>query len=449
MNRMIAAGVIAAGVLAATACSDSEGDGDGAPAGGSIVEPGTAPPEPARSSPTATTELGAAPASVPAVAYEACPGGHAPTLVAFAASDGMVRWTHCPDAPTTYAVLSVSDQALLVLDVDISSAAPPDLVSFDPLTGAERWRVALVDDMLPFVTGPFDAGGVAVVRVASAEGAPVVAAIDVVTGERRWELPADNVVPFANDTEVSVLTERSEVSGPAPPGRPRIWAIDRTTGQLVWEQVRHVSGDSLDPTAVAGSTLIVEGDPRPDCQAQCPVVGIDLATGAALWEAIPVNDGIGGFNHTGVRAAGEVVLADADIGGLGPKEIVALDPRTGAERWRVPGGRNYTGWAVDDTAFYLENDEHGLMTARELSDGSVRWQTPSIGELGAAGGGTVFAYGTSAEAPGEPAVLALSAADGTEVWHVPAPSINGSSPIAAAYHDATLYVSLSDFPPTD
>ena len=46
-------------------------------------------------------------------------------------------------------------------------------------------------------------------------GEPVIAAVDVVTGERRWELPAENFVPFTNDATVSALTERLEFSGRA------------------------------------------------------------------------------------------------------------------------------------------------------------------------------------------------------------------------------------------
>ena len=46
-------------------------------------------------------------------------------------------------------------------------------------------------------------------------------------------------------------------------------------------------------------------------------------------------------------------------------------------------------------------------------------------------------------------MLGISAADGTEIWHVLTPSINGSHPVAATYHDGTVYTSQSDFPPTD
>ncbi|MDP9464052.1 MAG: PQQ-like beta-propeller repeat protein [Actinomycetota bacterium] len=324
-----------------------------------------------------------------------------------------------------------------------------DVVAVDTKDGAEAWRVALAQGPWPLVTGAFDAAGVVVVAVQTADSnEPAIVAVDAVDGHHRWEMPAGEFWPLANDDRVTVLVQRSGPDSRTPVGglRWKMRAIDRTNGETRWERDSGIV-NSNQPVDVVGS-LLIYGEQRPDCAAAC-LTAVDLLTGDEVWTGVSVSDDDGAFNSTRIVAVGDVVVAQLEAFGPGA-DVVGLESATGDEMWRTRANFNYNGWVVDNDSFYDEQDR----AARSAADGSIRWTGDAQGFLYAAGGGFVFGYGYSgvgtpagAESNGE--VFAISAEDGTTAWAVPVPKIEASFVLTATTSSDSVYYTLSDFAPTD
>jgi outer membrane protein assembly factor BamB len=115
---------------------------------------------------------------------------------------------------------------------------------------------------------------------------------------------------------------------------------------------------------------------------QAEIVAIDADSGKTLWRVS--GDKIRNYEGTSLAVRGPVAAYCTD------KELVCLDRKTGAERWRVPaevgyGGKNpkFTGAPGYSVALVLSDDAVYLaagktLKAYELKDGSQRWTAPTF-----------------------------------------------------------------------
>lgn len=146
------------------------------------------------------------------------------------------------------------------------------IYAIDAATGDERWRI---DDAMNPVTGPVVSDGLLYVPYVNGE----MVAYDPASGEERWRALA------------GVRDEDGDLD--PRPGLP-----------LVHESVLFASSNGF-----AGAYT----------------VALDAVTGQELWKT-----NTGGFSAGAPALFGDVLLAGSDTG-----ELLALDPATGSERWRV------------------------------------------------------------------------------------------------------------------
>jgi len=101
---------------------------------------------------------------------------------------------------------------------------------------------------------------------------------------------------------------------------------------------------------------------------------------------------------------------------------VALDVRTGKERWRAPFG-GAASPAVLNGVVYLATDAGGLQ-ALSQRDGSPEWATPIGGEAH----GSPSVAGGMVYAPGGRSLTAVDAVSGMAAWSFPAGGEVSGSP---------------------
>lgn len=300
-----------------------------------------------------------------------------------------------------------------------------------------------------------DAGDVLVTQVSGPEGATWLTGLDTATGAVLWVVEEDGTLPrtwtcagVTSDGLVACLgSSAQDVS--------EVLLLDPRTGAVVRTLPLSLPASSL---GLAGDTVVVHGKPVPTTARWD---GVDALTGATLWshtepggasdeapddhmfpstEVQGLTARLVGFGYTavidtttgertttglpdhGAEAAPTVwapspgvtvprlVVVPFDEATGAPRRLDVLDPADGSVRWtRVT---NELHGVVGDGV--LVGDDTG-MTFLDLATGTERWST---------GPGTVVA--TDGErvlvAPRESGpVAALSLADGSTAWSVPAP----------------------------
>ncbi len=223
--------------------------------------------------------------------------------------------------------------------------------------GELRWQVELAD----FILGD-GLGGVELVTDREGDAAylvqdATVAAFAVATGAQRWRVRIPAEPPFESFTIAGApviagtrLLLRSR--------RSRLVALDRRDGAI-----RFATDDreaAYDVVALAGVavTRSLEGS---------EVRGHDLATGARLWQR-PGGDGL-----AVARAPGDddgVYLLRAD------GELLALEPWTGAVRWRAPAAATLRAAQIGPILVLAGDDG---VRAVDAATGAPRWQVPGRG----------------------------------------------------------------------
>ena len=231
------------------------------------------------------------------------------------------------------------------------------LACFALADGEVRWQVELADfilgDGLASAELVVDRDGDAAYLVQRA----TVASFAVTTGAKRWSTMVPPAEPFESFTIAgapvivgSRLILRSR--------RSRLVVVDRQSGALQWKTEDH---DSAYDVVIADGVAITRSLEADDLRAH------ELASGAALWN----------------RAAGGKVVAVARIGDDGgtylvteDRAVVALEPRSGAARWRVPVNGVARAAQVGTTVVLADD---GAVRAFDAATGAARWQLPGRG----------------------------------------------------------------------
>ncbi|GAB4570377.1 MAG: hypothetical protein Kow0047_23970 [Anaerolineae bacterium] len=146
--------------------------------------------------------------------------------------------------------------------------------------------------------------------------------------------------------------ERSRVETPTAPGQP-IWQARVPGAAAARLTLAHLDGRPV--LAVPWGHLARRGDPRPTGGG---VALLDVAEGTVIWErevGLPVTGGAAVAGDVLVVAAGEPGFG----GGRG--RVIALDLRSGEERWAYDPGAAVRGVpVVDDVRVYFTADDGAL-----------------------------------------------------------------------------------------
>jgi len=182
-----------------------------------------------------------------------------------------------------------------------------------------------------------------------------VVAVDAASGMPRWSFASDGAAhTFAdkgNDT-TSIVASPTLAGGRLAIGARdgNFYAIDFATGSLAW-RTSH-DGSSWIPTAAFDGTTIYVGS-----GSALIVQAVDPASGAERWR-FKTKGAIFG----GIAIAGETLLF-SDFSGT----LYAIDRRNGASRWQFPmGGRSLATPVVADGVVYAASDT-GVLFALEAA----------------------------------------------------------------------------------
>jgi outer membrane protein assembly factor BamB len=233
----------------------------------------------------------------------------------------------------------------------------------------------------PIYSNPLTVEGMAIVG----DGLGRLNAYDIQTGTPRWEQQVDGAIRggAASDGErIFVAGENNEVAAFDLGGR-EVWRKKvAARGQSV-EQIRIFAA----PT-VAGDLLIVTLV-RLDVYAEPAVVALDRFTGDIVWQAVDVagiKTGDWANIRSSVAVVGELVL----FGEAYSDSLVALDLLTGQTRWSAKIGSyclpHWPSPVISGGQVILARDDGGLY-AVSLADREKVWEI-YLGNVRAQPGGT-------------------------------------------------------------
>ena len=256
------------------------------------------------------------------------------------------------------------------------------LRAYDLATGRVRWDLPGAID--GHAIGPVSDGSLVVAA------AHTVTAVDARTGRRRWTVRPPAFAGYA----VPALDARSVYVGTSgrEPAAVRVLALDRATGATRWSatlgEVADGEGDVRGLLRV-GTTLYVTAAACPllGCHAQrTAVLALDPATGRERWR-VPLTPTPGSpyadeavLLTDGVVATGRWLLGLDHVG----NRVLAIDTVRREVAWTATFDGRYGGAssppAVDSAAgvVYAASGE-GRIYALDLETGATRWRSPSVG----------------------------------------------------------------------
>jgi outer membrane protein assembly factor BamB len=230
---------------------------------------------------------------------------------------------------------------LLVDGLLIAGMVDGPAVALDARTGEERWRFAPKDGITQSIAS---ADGLVVL-----DGPQAVYAVDVQTGDKRWEAAVDT--PFRGvivDGVVYVASMAGAVG------------LSETTGKRVWEWSGPKGLKSTVVRVADGVAFISAGDGR--------IYAIDIATGVERWPAVESTS----LNPGGVEIVGDTLYTGAvqadPVALVG--QLSAIDRASGRVRWtfRSPSGYQINAGAVRDGVLYVGGARDGMYALRDDGD---------------------------------------------------------------------------------
>lgn len=240
----------------------------------------------------------------------------------------------------------------------------------------------------------------AATRDENGHGNSAVHAVDLATGEQVWE--------FATDTSVSRTIAVHDGVVYAQSMRANLYAIDATTGKLLWKRSP-------------------EAAPTPYTQRKLGGWGVTVADSKVLW-------------------------AHAERYGFGSRgALEALDPKTGENIWRSPMVNNEMAGGtpvVEDGRVFVGNGggNGGKVLGYDLRTGARIWESSNV--LSGTGSGTPSVADGRVYVGEDNSLVARDAVTGVDLWvhRSGGPSLqsNDATPSTAAIAGDTVYMGFPD-----
>jgi outer membrane protein assembly factor BamB len=198
-----------------------------------------------------------------------------------------------------------------------------------------------------------------------------------------------------------------------------VLAVERSTGDLLWEARTEEPGDAtMGWKVVLTSDVVVAGDYN--------VIGFDRASGALRWRFQP-KDGYGAGVYIG-DVHNDVVFTGSPAG-----RMYAIDGRSGALRWSTAVWADQTATIFEPVTdgnllaagfTVFEPPSYGGVVAVDPSNGKVLWRTPfpeadRLLRPTIFAGGLVLLEDVVIASSGDGAIYALSRKTGEVVWSIP------------------------------
>ena len=321
--------------------------------------------------------------------------------------DGSLRWS--TPIGTDHGVAVATSSGAVVVEAGRCNVAAINIVGLDAVAGQRRWQHAGIANG----NGNADLGvgaGVVVVRETPEE----LVGLDVTTGEVVWTAagPPDDPrgAPVVADTSALVLVRNAGT----------LQALDRATGRERWRSApaagQEVIGLTADESTAVLTMFVSAGPPVTN-----EIIAYDLADGTQRWHLrVPASDHVvAARTSDGVT----VYTVGSVTAGLAPRSPVATedvstvyDTLTGTELWATHnvGERPHLAPVVSDGNVYLSTDD--ALVALDARTGTERWRHPTTSPIVVADGtGVVLITPTGSANPGDSEVL--GAQDGTVRWH--------------------------------
>ena len=230
----------------------------------------------------------------------------------------------------------------------------------------------------------------------------VLYCFDAGTGKTAWKRELKSVYTrFLQSGTPTVVDGRIYVLGAARMAR----CFDAKTGEVVWEQ--RLPGEFTDEFMMS-SFAVVDGVAVVLCG---HLMGLEAATGKLLWEG-DVQKTRGTHSSPTVWTGGGRPLVIANAGG---EDTICVDPRTGAELWRVKtSGGQSTPVIVGNRMITLANQRRGGLRAFELSltEAKPLWTYQRVADKGS----SPLVVGNHVYAQGERRVCCVNLETGEEAW---------------------------------
>jgi outer membrane protein assembly factor BamB len=323
--------------------------------------------------------------------------------------DGSTKWSTRIGADHGVAVATSS--GTVVVEAGRCNVAAVNIIGLDATTGRRRWQHTGIANG----SGNADIGaGAGVVAVRESQGKLV--GLDVTTGDVVWTAagpPGDPIGwPVVADTPALVLVRNADT----------LHALDRATGHERWQSAPTSGGQVIGLTADESTAVLTMFRLLPGRPATNEIIAYDLADGTQRWHLdVPVwdhvfpartSDGLtvytgGSITDTLAPPQSDMVIDDL---------TTAYDTLTGTEMWAMHniGERPHTAPVVSDGNVYVSADD--ALVALDARSGRERWRHPTMSPFVLAGGAGVVLITPSGSAnPGESELLA--AQDGAVRWH--------------------------------
>lgn len=294
--------------------------------------------------------------------------GNAHQLTAVDKVSGQVRWDIVlpVDVPSTVGLGGVISNGRLII-------GDQDLFAIDSRTGEINWRAAPANvrnpgRAIPALWADLVVGG-------SSSGH--VYAVEQATGNPRWTtrlVPGDSTTVYrptvVGDAILVTFTDFTVAPNDEPQGG--VAAVAASTGAIKWLRMLPHNVDNNGPTAtlepaVAGSVVAAAARDG-------PVYGLDLETGEIRWKA-PALPTPGASSAAMIRDLRPLTSNSTSIFvGSSAQLVIALDPATGVELWRMPTplGSHGTFLWCDERSVYVFYPG-GQLEVLDAATGKRRW----------------------------------------------------------------------------
>jgi outer membrane protein assembly factor BamB len=254
-----------------------------------------------------------------------------------------------------------------------------------------------------------------------AQGVDHVIAYDLRTKRQMWDTPLATAAPGTGYCQPATST--MVCSWQATDGAPMIAALDYLSGQTQWQIT--AAGDIV---AVSGATLYTAENVAGPDGSQVTLRVYTIATGALRWRQSYTGNS---FTYRGLApVAPDHLPGDAFIV-QAPDRYLGVDSATGATRWtwqpqqNTSGGAPAPNWNVNaddrDLVFVGAHDD---IYALDAGTDHVRWHTRLIpksapGIVGVAHIRTCLYNHATLFCPGDHVFFALAAPNGNVRWQLP------------------------------